>query len=71
METDSRGMPRLDKTAIVVETLDALTDDSTYWATQTPQARLAALELMRRINYGHAATGRLQRVLEVVERPQS
>lgn len=68
MQTDSKGMPRLDKTAIVVETLDTMTDDSAFWAKQTPEARLAALELMRRINYGHAATGRLQRVLEVVER---
>lgn len=69
METDSKGMPRLDKSAILAETLGTMTDDSTYWATQTPEARLAALELMRRINYGYAATGRLQRVLEVVERP--
>jgi len=69
METDSKGMPRLDKTAIVVETLDTMIDDFAFWATQTPEARLAALELMRRINYGYAATGRLQRVLEVVERP--
>ena len=70
METDSKGMPRLDKTVMVVETLDTMTDDSAYWATQTPEARLAALELTRRINYGTAATGRLQRVLEVVERPK-
>ena len=41
-------------------------DDHEYWARQTPQARLRALELMRRINYGDAATGRLQRLLEVV-----
>ena len=70
IETDSKGMPRLDKTAIMVETLDTMTDDSAYWATQTPAARLAALELMRRINYGDEALARLQRVLEVVERTQ-
>jgi len=40
--------------------LDA--DDRAFWAKQTPQARLRAMELLRRINYGKAATGRLQRV---------
>lgn len=69
MQTDSNGMPRLDKTILVVKTLDTMTDNSVYWAKQAPEARLAALELMRQINYGTAATGRLQRVLEVVERP--
>lgn len=68
MNTNRDPMPRLDKTVMVVETLDTMTDDSTFWASQTPEARLAGLELLRRINYGDAATGRLQRVLEVVER---
>lgn len=68
METDSQGLPRLDKSILVVETLETMTDDTAYWATQTPEARLAAVELLRRINYGPAACGRLQRVLEVVER---
>lgn len=40
--------------------------DKEFWAQQTPQARMRALELMRRINYGEAAAGRLQRVLEIV-----
>jgi hypothetical protein len=42
-------------------------DDRAFWAKQTPQARLRAMELLRHINYGKAATGRLQRVLEVVQ----
>ena len=41
--------------------------DRAYWLRQTPQARLRAMELMRRINYGDAATGRLQRFFEVVQ----
>ena len=42
--------------------------DKTYWQSKTPQERLAALELMRQINYGYnPVTDRLQRVLEVVE----
>jgi hypothetical protein len=40
--------------------------DREWWFAQTPQARLRAMELMRRINYGQAAAGRLQRLLEVV-----
>lgn len=42
--------------------------DKTYWHSETPQERLAALELMRQINYGYdPITKRLQRVLEVAE----
>jgi hypothetical protein len=46
---------------------EAERQDCDYWLRQTPQARLRAMELMRRINYGKAATGRLQRVLEIVQ----
>ena len=42
--------------------------DKVYWHSKTPQERMAALELMRQINYGYdPTTERLQRVLEVVE----
>ncbi len=42
--------------------------DKAYWHSKTPQERMAALELMRQINYGYdPTTERLQRVLEVVE----
>jgi hypothetical protein len=41
--------------------------DRAYWLRQTPQARLRAMELMRWINYGDAVSGRLQRVLEIVQ----
>ena len=42
--------------------------DKAYWHSKTPQERMAALELMRQINYGYdPTTERLQRVLEVAE----
>ncbi|MBI1833176.1 MAG: hypothetical protein HYR84_17180 [Planctomycetes bacterium] len=51
----------------VVTFADLEEQDRAYWKRQTPQARLRAMELMRRINYGQAAAGRLQRLLEVVQ----
>ena len=42
--------------------------DQAYWHSKTPQERMAALELMRQINYGYdPTTERLQRVLEITE----
>lgn len=59
---------RMDKTAFSVTTLSEKSGDREYWLSKTPQERLAALELMRQINYGYdPATSRLQRVLEIVE----
>ena len=43
-------------------------DDHEYWRSRTVEERLEYMEYLRRINYGDDATGRLQRVLEVVER---
>jgi hypothetical protein len=40
--------------------------DRKYWQTRTPYERLRYLEYLRRMNYGHRATTRLQRILEVV-----
>jgi hypothetical protein len=43
-------------------------DERGYWRTRSPEERLAAVELLRRINYGEAATSaRLQRVFESAE----
>ena len=42
--------------------------DKAYWHSKTPQERMAALELMRQINYGYdPTTERLQRILEIAE----
>jgi hypothetical protein len=61
---------RLDKTAFSVVSLrDAGALDKAYWAAQSPQARLEALELMRQVVYGYdPVTARLERVLGTIKR---
>jgi len=57
---------RVDKNVFSVTSLLGASDEKTYWLAKTPYERLAAMELMRQINYGYdATTARLQRVLEV------
>ena len=63
--------PRVDRTALSVVDLDDDAEERAYWRSRTPAERLAHLELLRRINYGDAATGRLQRVLELAWLPRS
>ena len=56
----------MDKTVLTIVALSEMSDDTQYWAARKPAERLAAMELMRAINYGYdAATTRLQRFLEV------
>lgn len=68
--SDQRGesvpMFRLDRTAFAVGTLAGQDDDGAFWRTKSPDERMAALEYLRRMAYGPAATARIQRVLEVV-----
>jgi hypothetical protein len=69
---DMTSFPNLDKTAIVVASLFDDSDEKAYWLAKTTDERLEALELMRQILYGYnPATTRLQRILEVVQRPSS
>ena len=58
---------KIDKTAFSVGSLKE-SDEKDYWLKQTPEARLRQIEILRRINYGHRATGRLQRIFEVAQR---
>lgn len=58
----------VDRSAFSVSTSFDNTDEKEYWLSRTPQERLQHMELLRRINYGHRATERLQRVLEIAER---
>ncbi len=61
---------RVDKEAFSVMSSFEEADevDKAYWHSKTPQERMAALELMRQINYGYdPTTERLQRVLEIAE----
>jgi hypothetical protein len=62
------GKYRVKRKKMAVGTLLTPADDVAYWRSQSTAARLRAMELMRQINYGQAATtGRLKRVLEVTQ----
>jgi len=44
-------------------------DEKEYWLSRSPEERLEAVEIMRRILYGYdPSSTRLQRVIEVAER---
>jgi hypothetical protein len=58
---------KLDRSAFSVVSLAEQDDEGAYWATRTPEERMRALEYLRRMAYGDAATGRLQRVLTVAQ----
>jgi len=62
---------RSDKTAFSVVSLhEADVADKSYWAAQTPRARLETLEFMRQVAYGYdPLTARFERVLEAIKRP--
>ena len=59
---------KIDKNVLSVVSLSEESDEKEYWQAKTPQERLAAVELMRQINYGYdPTTTRLQRVFEVAQ----
>ncbi|RPI73938.1 MAG: hypothetical protein EHM45_19990 [Desulfobacteraceae bacterium] len=61
-------IPRLDKRILKVTTLSDRDDEKKYWLSRTPEERLNAVEINRRMVYGKDRTAaRLQRFLEVVE----
>lgn len=65
-----RGIQRLDKGALVVQPLDAPSDELIYWLSKSPQERMEALEQMRQTIYGYDPNAtRLQRSIEVAELP--
>jgi hypothetical protein len=68
---NEKEFPRLDRKAFKVLSSfeEADRENKEYWLSRTPQQRLHYMELLRRINHGPAATARLQRVLEIAERP--
>lgn len=75
IRSDGRGLAwnmdgmdtlKVDRAAFTVGSLHDGTEEAAFWQARSPQERLAAMELMRRIVYGDAqCSGRLQRVLEV------
>ena len=63
---------RMDKSVFSVADLSDESDEAAYWQTQTPIARLEALELMRQVMYGYdPSTARLEIFFEIVELKQS
>lgn len=62
---------RIDRRAFSIVSLhEQDEEEKRYWRAKTPHERLEALELTRQMLYGYdPATTRLQRVLEVVDRP--
>jgi len=60
---------RMDKTAFSVISLKDAGNDKEFWRTQSPAARLQALELMRQVMYGYdPISDRVERVFTVIER---
>lgn len=67
MNTDD-GEPKVDRTVLTVSTTGE-NDEDEYWQSKTPQERLEAIEINRRIVYGYKSTPPgLRRVLEVARR---
>jgi hypothetical protein len=68
-EAASALSPLVDRSVVTVQSLHDEPDDRRWWWARPAAERLAAIEIMRRIVYGRAATdGRLQRVLEIAQR---
>ena len=71
MTTDDTLHPKLNKAVFSLVPLFDEADEKTYWLSRTPGERLRHIEMLRRINYGHRATTRLQRLLEIAPRTWS
>lgn len=68
MNADILPPVKVDRNALTVASLNEEPDEKAYWRSRTPAERLQHIELLRRINYGTAATARLQRILEFASR---
>ena len=66
MKNELRDL-KLDKKMFSVTSLSDTPDDKSYWFEKSPIERLKHIETLRRINYGHRATERLQRFFEIAE----
>jgi hypothetical protein len=60
---------KLDKTKIKIGSKieDSVAEEIEYWQNATVKERLQHIERLRRLNYGTRATGRLQRVIQIVK----
>ena len=66
-----KGIPqlKLDKTKIKIgkKIEDSARDEIAYWQQTTVKERFQHIERLRRLNYGNRATGRLQRIIQIVK----
>ena len=66
---DKFDFPKVRRDVFKVASLSDQSDEKEYWVSKTPEERLEAVELMRRIIYGDEAAKRLNKnVFEVVQR---
>ncbi len=66
---DGNNFLKMRKDVLKVSSLFEKSDEKEYWLSKSPNERLEAVEIMRRILYGYnPSTTRLQRVIEVAER---
>lgn len=66
-DADELVVDRAAFSVVDLDDTDDAADERAYWWSRTPQERMHHLEYLRHVNYGDQASGRLQRVLEVVE----
>ena len=59
---------KIDKSFLSVISLADPSDDKDFWLARSSIERMRHMEILRRINYGHRATHRLQRVFSFIER---
>ena len=69
----SKSSFKLEKTITAFESHEeSKAAERAFWHSMTPLERLEAAELMRQINYGYdPLTDRVQRVLTIIEHPES
>jgi hypothetical protein len=61
-------LPRLDRSALRIASLQEGSDERAYWWSRTPGERLLALETARQIIHGYdPAATRLERILEIAQ----
>jgi len=59
---------KIDRSAFSIGSIHDCGDEKAYWLSKSPQERIEAMEIMRKIIYGYnPATERLQRFLEIAE----
>lgn len=68
MRDDLSVQMKMDRSTVSVVALSHTGDERAYWGSKTPVERIQHMEILREINYGDAASRRLQRIFEVVKR---